>query len=70
MSKKRRGKKIKFDIDGTREDPVIQLLLSMSYANWGPQGASISSSSKPMELPLFASCSMSAFYVDLLGPLH
>jgi len=23
-----------------------------------------------MELPLFASRSMSAFYVDLLGPLH
>jgi len=50
--------------------PLPLVLLSMSYANWGPQDASISSSSKPMELPLFASRSMSAFYVDLLGPLH
>jgi hypothetical protein len=40
----------------------------MSNANWGPQDASISS--LPKELPLFASRSMSAFYVDLLGPLH
>lgn len=40
----------------------------MSDANWGPQDASVSSI--PQELLLFASHSMSAFYVDLLGPLH
>jgi hypothetical protein len=40
----------------------------MSYANWGPQNASQSTSI--MELPLFVSHSMSAFYVDCLGPLH
>jgi hypothetical protein len=40
----------------------------MSDAIRGPQDASLTMSS--MELPLFASCSMSAFYVDLLGPLH
>lgn len=43
----------------------------MLDANWGPQDARVSSStSRPMELPLFTSCSMSAFYVDLPGPLH
>ena len=43
-------------------------LLSMSDANWGPQDASPTPTS--FCLPLFASRSMSAFYVDLLGPLH
>jgi hypothetical protein len=40
----------------------------MSGANWGPQDAS--QSKHNMELPLFASRSMSAFYIDLLGPVH
>jgi hypothetical protein len=40
----------------------------MSDANWGAQDASISCTS--CDLPLFASRSMSAFYIDLLGPLH
>jgi hypothetical protein len=40
----------------------------MSDANWGPQDASITKS--PSELPLFASLSMSAYYIDLLGPIH
>jgi hypothetical protein len=48
--------------------PLPSPLLSMSDANWGPQDASCSSST--MELPLFASRSMSAYYIDLLGPLH
>jgi hypothetical protein len=40
----------------------------MSDANWGPQDASATKS--PIELPLFTSRSMSAFYLDLFGPLH
>jgi len=40
----------------------------MSDTNWGPQDASNTRSS--LELSLFASRSMSAFYVDLLGPIH
>jgi hypothetical protein len=40
----------------------------MSDANWGQQDAS--SSKIHYDLPLFASRSMSAFYIDLLGPLH
>jgi hypothetical protein len=40
----------------------------MSDANWGPQDASLPKA--PVELPLFISRSMSAFYVDLLGPIH
>ncbi len=48
--------------------PVSSTILPMSDANWGPQDASISSCSQ--DLPLFASGSMSAFYIDLLGPLH
>ena len=48
--------------------PVINSLLSMSDANWGPQDASTSSTVS--ELPLFVSRSISAFYVDLFGPLH
>jgi hypothetical protein len=43
-------------------------LLLMSDANWGPQDASLSSLS--FDLSLFTSRSMSAFYIDLLGPLH
>jgi hypothetical protein len=48
--------------------PIPPRLLSMSDANWGPQDASLSTPS--MELPLFTPCSMFAFHVDLLGPLH
>jgi hypothetical protein len=40
----------------------------MSDANWGPQDATLSTTVS--ELPLFISRSMSAFYVDLFGPLH
>jgi len=40
----------------------------MSDANWGPQDAS--QNRQKMELPLFVSRSMSAFFIDLLGPLH
>jgi hypothetical protein len=50
--------------------PIPQQILSMSDANWGPQDARVSNSTKPMELPLFTSRSMSAYYIDLLGPLH
>jgi hypothetical protein len=42
--------------------------LPMSDANWAPQNASQSQTS--LELPLFASRSMSAFYIGLLGPVH
>jgi hypothetical protein len=48
--------------------PLPQKVLSMSDANRGPQDASITMSM--FNLPLFTSCSMSAFYVDLFGPLH
>jgi len=48
--------------------PVPQPLVSMSDANWGPQDASNTKSSQ--EFPLFVSRSMSAFYIDLFGPLH
>jgi hypothetical protein len=48
--------------------PISNDLLAMSDANWGPQDASISKSST--EVPLFISRSMSAFYIDLLGPIH
>ena len=40
----------------------------LSDANWGPQDATVTGLSQ--ELPLFVSQSMSAFYIDLLGPLH
>jgi len=40
----------------------------MSDANRDPQDAT--QSTKSQELPLFVSCSISAFYIDLLGPLH
>jgi len=48
--------------------PVPSNILAMSDANWGPQDAS--STKSPIELPLFVSHSMSAFYVDLLSPIH
>jgi len=48
--------------------PVNPSLLSMSDANWGPQDASVTKNSQ--DLPLFVSRSMSAFYIDLFGPLH
>jgi hypothetical protein len=48
--------------------PVKLPLLTMSDANWGPQDATLSTTVS--ELPLFISHSMSAFYVDLFGPLH
>ncbi len=47
---------------------IPSTILSMSDANWGPQDASMSTSIQ--ELPLFASQSMSAFYIDLFGPLR
>jgi len=47
--------------------PVQPPLLAMSDANWGPQDAT---SSPLQDLPLFVSRSMSAFYIDLFGPLH
>jgi hypothetical protein len=40
----------------------------MLDANWGPQDATVTVSSP--ELSLFVSRSMSAFYINLLGPLH
>jgi hypothetical protein len=43
-------------------------LLSMSDANWGPQDASLTRTHA--ELPLFTSRSMSAYYIDMYGPLH
>jgi len=49
--------------------PLSSSLLSMADANWGPQDASVSKS-KPTELSPFVSQSMSAFYIDLFGPLH
>jgi len=48
--------------------PSTPKVMSMSDANWGPQDASQSHGS--MQLPLFASRSMLAFYIDLLGPSH
>jgi hypothetical protein len=48
--------------------PLAPQILSMSDANWSPQDASQSHHS--MDIPLFASRSMFAFYIDLLGPLH
>jgi hypothetical protein len=48
--------------------PVLPNLLAMSDANWRPQDATVPKSN--VELPLFVSRSMSAFYIDLFGPLH
>jgi len=48
--------------------PILDQVLSMADANWGPQDASTNSVGQ--DLPLFVSSSMSAFYIDLLGPLH
>jgi len=39
----------------------------MSNANWGPQDASLA---LLPALPVFVSCSMLVFYIDLFGPLH
>jgi hypothetical protein len=48
--------------------PLPPQVLSMSDTNWGPQDASQTKSNQ--DLPLFVSRSMSAFYIDLFGPLH
>jgi len=48
--------------------PLSPKVLSMADANWGPQDAR--QTKKSIELPLFTSRSMSAFYIDLFGPLH
>jgi hypothetical protein len=48
--------------------PLQSPLLSMSNANWGPQDAT-QTKSKNNIFP-FVSRSMSAFYINLLGPLH
>ena len=48
--------------------PVPTSLVSMSDANWGTQDALVPT--EPVSLPLFASRSMSAFYIDISGPLH
>lgn len=48
--------------------PLPPRVLSISDANWGPQDATQTKSTK--ELPLFTSRSMSAFHIDLFGPLH
>ncbi len=48
--------------------PIPQPSMPMSDTNWGPQDASLPKSSS--SLPLFASRSMSAFYIELLGLLH
>jgi hypothetical protein len=48
--------------------PVPSSILSMSDANWGPQDASLSTSRT--DFPLFVSRSISAYYIDLFGPLH
>ena len=48
--------------------PLPPQVLAMSDANWGPQDASITKST--MEFPLLVSRSMSAYFIDLLGPIH
>jgi hypothetical protein len=48
--------------------PLSPKILPMADANWGPQDAKQTKTN--CELPLFTSRSMSAFFVDLLGPLH
>lgn len=48
--------------------PLPAMVMSMSDANWGPQDATPLPSS--FDLPLFTSRSMSAFYINLLSPLH
>jgi len=50
--------------------PLSNNLVSMADANWGPQDASVTKHTQSTELPLFASRSVSAFYIDLMGPLH
>jgi hypothetical protein len=54
-------------------ESFLHFLMSTSFlsildANWGPQDATLTGLSQ--DLPLFASHSMSAFYIDSLGPLH
>jgi len=48
--------------------PLQTPLLPMSDANWGPQDATQTKSKQ--ELQPFVSRSLSAFYINLLGPLH
>ena len=48
--------------------PLPSQITSMADANWGPQDASLPKYHQ--ELPLFTSRSMSAFFIDLFGPLH
>jgi hypothetical protein len=48
--------------------PILDEILAMTDVNWGPQDASITNTTP--HLPLFISRSMSAFYIDLLGPIH
>jgi hypothetical protein len=47
--------------------PIQQPLLLMSDANWGPQDAT---AKYTLDLPLFVSRSMSAYWIDLFGLLH
>jgi len=49
--------------------PLPPSILSMADANWGPQDASTTKGTF-LELSPFVSRSMSAFYIDLFGPLH
>jgi len=48
--------------------PLGDKLMSMLDANWGPRDASLSTTT--FDLPLFVSRSMSAFFIDILGPVH
>jgi len=48
--------------------PIQPTVLSMADANWGPQDASLHSTLT--DVPLFASRSMSAYFIDLFGPIH
>jgi hypothetical protein len=58
----------KLQLESFLHFPLPTMLLPMSDANWGPQDAT--KTTVKAELPLFISRSMSAFYVDLFGPLH
>jgi hypothetical protein len=55
-------------LDSFLHFPLANEVLSMADANWGPQDATLSKTTQ--ELPLFVSRSMSAYYIDLLGPIH
>jgi hypothetical protein len=48
--------------------PINNFLVTMSDVNWGPQDAT--QSKTVTELEPFVSRSMSAYYIDLYGPLH